>query len=722
MKKITILLLLLTTVFSVCANLLYDIVDGKFKPEKTAIPLSMNDGEHYTLMVDSQTVVKYSYKTGEAVDTLLSIKQSKNAPINSFTGYILSPKETKILIYSNKIKCYRRSFTAEYYIYDIKYKEFDPLSAQIPQQAPVFSPDDRYIAFAHNNNLYMKKVEFKTDIQITKDGAKGKIINGIADWLYEEEFIDTHYYSWSPDSKLLAFIKFNESEVKEFSFQTFLHPDQKEFLLYPTLKTFKYPKAGENNSQVSVCVYDDFNKTTRTIQLNDTEKSYYIPRIKWTNSPDQLAVFQLNRNQNQLDMYFANPKSGLSKLILRQEDKYYIDYQNIDHLYFTNDNKYFYLLSDKSGYQHIYEHRMDGTIARQVTKGNWDVTDFYGVDEVSKTVYYQSAENSPMERAIFSISVKGKKTSLTNAKGTHKGYFSKNFKYFVLDASTISTPNTISLKSNAGNLIRQIAANTTIDDKFKALNIPKKEFFSFKTNENISLNGWMLKPVNFDVTKKYPVLMVQYSGPGSQMVLDEWNCGWENYLSTINYVVVCVDGRGTGARGSEFMKCTYKQLGVIETKDQLEAAHYLSKLSYIDNSRIGIWGWSYGGSMTLWAMSTGKQVFKAGISVAPVTDWRFYNTAYTERFMQTPQENFNGYEQTSAVLNAEKLQGRLLIIHGTADDNVHYNNTLIYTDKLVEADKQFEMQLYTDKNHSLTSKQTQRHLYSRMVDFLQQHL
>ncbi|OFY02664.1 MAG: peptidase S9, partial [Bacteroidetes bacterium GWF2_33_16] len=696
MRKIPILVLLILIVSSANANLLYDITDGKFKPEKTMIPLSMNDGEHYTLMVDNRAIVKYSYKTGEAVDTLLSISKSKNPPISSFSGYLLSPKETKILIYTNEKKRYRRSFTAEYFVYDIKYKEFDPLSSQTPQEAPVFSPDDRYIAFAHNNNLYMKKVEFKTDIQITKDGAKGKIINGIADWLYEEEFVNTHYYSWSPDSKLLAYIKFNESEVKEFTFQTYLNAENNEPLLYPGYKSFKYPKAGENNSKVSVCIYDDFNKTTRTIKMNENEESYYIPRIRWTNNPEQLAVFQLNRNQNRLDMYFANPKSGLSKLINRSEDKYYTDYQNIDYLYFSSDNKFFYTLNDKDGYRHIYQHRMDGTILRQITKGNWDVTDFYGVDETSNTVYYQSAEYSPMQRDVFSINAKGKKTCLTSAKGTHNAYFSSNFRYFVLDESSVSLPNTISLRDNSGQKIRDIESNRTIKEAFRNLKLSQKEFFSFKTSENISLNGWMLKPTGFDPAKKYPVLMVQYSGPGSQMVLDEWDFGWEYYLSTIDYVVVCVDGRGTGARGSEFLKCTYKQTGILETKDQVEAAEYLGQLTYIDKNRIGIWGWSFGGSMTLWSMSTGKQVFKAGISVAPVTDWRYYNTAYIERFMQTPQENFKGYEQSSAVINAEKLNGRLLIIHGTADDNVHYSNTLVYTDKLVELGKQFEMQVYTD--------------------------
>jgi len=710
-------MLLMITFTANANNLLYDITDGKFRPDKSQIPSSMIDGEHYTLMVDSQTIVKFSYKTGAAIDTLLSINKTKNPLISSFSGYVMSPRETKILVYTNKQKRYRRSFTADYYIYDIKYKEFDPLSSKKPQEAPVFSADDRYIAFAHGNNLHMKKVDFKTDIQITKDGEPGKISNGISDWLYEEEFGLTYHYGWCPDSKLLAFIKFDERDVKEFSFQTFLDKDKRAFLLYPEAAKFNYPKAGEKNPRAIVCIYDDFNKTTRTISLNQ-DTNCYIPRIKWTNKADQLAIFQLNRNQNRLDMYLTNPKTGISRLIIREENKYYVDYENIDHIKFRKDNTGFYSVSDRDGYKHIYQHRMDGTVARQVTKGTWDITDFYGVDEQKNIVYYQSAEFSPMERNVFSIDAKGKKNCLTDAKGKNNAYFSCNFNYFAHETSSVNEPNSLCLRNGKGSKIRDLKNNTAIATLFKSLHLNNKEFFSFTTSDNILLNGWMLKPSGLDFKKKYPVVMIQYSGPGSQLALNEWNIGWEYYLSQKGYLVVCVDGRGTASRGADFMKSTHKQLGVLEARDQIETAKYLGKLDYVDKNRIGIWGWSYGGSVVLWAMSSGEQVFKAGIAVAPVTDWRFYNTAYTERFMQTPEENFAGYEQTSAVLKAEQLKGRLLIIHGTADDNVHYNNTLIYTDKLVEAGKQFEMHIYTDKNHSITGKQTRRHLYTRMSEFL----
>jgi len=723
MKRFSILLFLSCILQLTSANLLYDIIDGKFRSKSFDTPRSMNNGENYTLNIDRRAVVMYNYKSGATVDTIFSIAQIKKSPVKSIAGYEFSPNEQKLLIYTNVNYRYRRTFTADYYVYDIKRKELQPLSEGGEQEVPLFSPDSRYIAFARNNNLFMKKLDFNTEIAITKDGEPGKIINGTPDWVYEEEFEATRHFAWSPDSKLLAFIKFNETDIPEFSFQLYkgLTKDN-EINLYPGFKKFKYPKAGENNSKVTVCVYDDFNKTTRVMQLPDADKDFYIPRIKWTNSPEQLAIFKLNRNQNRLDVFLTNPRSAVSKLVLRQEDQYYVNYEYIDLMQFTTDNQFFFGVSEQDGYSHIYQYRINGTLFKQITKGHWDVTDFYGYDEAKKAVYYQSAESSPMQRDIYSVDAKGKKNRLSNGNGTHNAYFNATMTCFVDNASSLESPSTVSLYDFAGNHIRTIQKNDDIKKLFDDLNLPKKEFFSFSTSENMSLNGWMLKPVNFDPSKKYPVLQVQYSGPGSQEVLDRWDIDWEYYLSAKGYVVVCVDGRGTGARGAEFRKCTYQQLGILETKDQVETAKHLGKLPFIDKNRIGIWGWSYGGSMTLWCMSTGEQVFKAGISVAPVTDWRLYNTAYTERFMRRPQENFDGYNKTSAIGMASKFNGKLLIIHGSADDNVHMQNTMLYIDKLVEADKQFEMQIYTDKNHSILGKQTRRHLYTRMSDFLSNNL
>lgn len=588
---------------------------------------------------------------------------------------------------------------------------------------PCFRPTADTLHSLKKNNLYIHKLDFGTEIAITKDGQEGKVINGTPDWVYEEEFEATRHFAWSPDSKLLAFTKFTETEVPEFSFQTFKNKgNADELLLYPESESFKYPKAGQSNSKVAVCVYDDFNKTTRFMKIADAEEDFYVPRIKWSNSPEQLMIFKLNRNQNRLDMLVADPRSTVSKLLLRETDKRYVNYELIDNLTFTADNQYFFWTSEKDGYKHLYQYRINGQPAKQITKGSWEVTEFYGYNEAKKLLYYQSTEVSPMQRDIYSIDLNGKKTRLSDGKGTHNANFSTTFSYYTDNASSLTQPASLTLRNPNGAIVRNIADNKTVKNDFDALNLPQKSFFSFTTSENVKLNGWMLKPVNFDPSKKYPVLQVQYSGPGSQQVLDRWDIGWEYYLATKGYVVVCVDGRGTGARGADFCKMTYGKLGILEARDQVETAKYLAGQAFIDKDRIGIWGWSFGGSMTLWSMSTGEKVFKAGIAVAPVTDWRLYNTAYTERFMSRPQENFDGYNQTSALSMAKNLNGRLLIVHGTADDNVHLQNTLLYIDKLVEADKQFEMQLYTDKNHSILGKQTRRHLYTRMSDFLLKNL
>ncbi|MBP8945820.1 MAG: S9 family peptidase [Paludibacteraceae bacterium] len=720
MKRIFFSLILLFSVQISFANLLYDIVDGKFKVKDLVVPYSMKDGENYTLMVNKKAIVKFNYKTGAVVDTLFSVSRLQNAPFKEIEGYEFSPNEAKLLVHTNVKKRYRRTFIADYYLYDIKRNEIQPLSEYGPQESPLFSPDSRYVAFARNNNLYLKKLDFNTESAITKDGEKNKIINGVPDWLYEEEFGVVRCFEWSPDSKLLAFIKFDETEVPEFSYQ--LYADSTKMTdglsLYPTTVTYKYPKAGQNISKVSVCIFDERQKSIRTIELNTLEENFYIPRIKWTSSVDQLAIFTLNRNQNEMKMFLANPKSTLSKLILQEKDNEYINYRNFDFFQFSTDNQYFIGVSEKNGYRHVYQYQINGTLIKQLTAGNWDVTDVYGFDENTQTLYYQSAEISPLQRDVYAITTKGKKTRLTNGKGVHQAIFNSNFTYFVDNASSLENANTLTVCNNKGNFIRIFQNNDYITQEWEKLNLPKKEFFSFTTSENIKLNGWILKPSNFDATKKYPLLLVQYSGPDAQEVLDEWNVDWEYYLAAQNYVVACVDGRGTGARGVKFRKCTYQQLGILETKDQIETAKFLSSQHYIDKERIGIWGWSYGGFITLMAMSSPEKIFKTGIAVAPVTDWRLYNAAYAERYMRRPQENFKGYDLTSPLLHAAHLNGNLLIIHGTADDNVHAQNTLLYAQHLEENNKKFQMLLYTDKNHSILGKEIRRHLYQQMSEFL----
>ncbi|NDV45940.1 S9 family peptidase [Paludibacter sp. 221] len=723
MKRHFLFFIFLVISQTVFCNLLYDITDGRFSARGIPALHSMSDGEHYTVLINNEAIVKYNYKSGEVVDTVFNVSKLENAPVKKISGYEFSPNEELIMVYNNVQYRYRRTFTADYYIYNIKKNELKQLSEYGRQEAPLFSPDSRYVAFARDNNLFLRKLDFNTEITVTKDGEFGKIINGIPDWVYEEEFGVRRYFEWSPDSKLLAFLKFDETEVPEFSFQLYNKaPDADGITLYPDYLNFKYPKAGESNSKVKVFVYDDYNKTTREISVGGEDEDFYVPRICWTNSPEQLAVFKLNRNQNKLDMYLANPKSTVAKLVLSEEDKYYVDYELVDDIYFFKDNKSFLYVSEKDGYCHVYKYRMNGILDKQLTSGEWDVTHVYGYDEKSNVLYYQSAETSPMQRNIYALDAKGRKTMLTDGKGTHNATFNATYSYFVDNASSLEMPNKITLRTNKGAEVRVMKENSAVENDFKSLNMAEKEFFKFKTSESVELNGWILKPKNLEASKEYPLLMVQYSGPGSQQVVDRWGIGWEYYLAEMGYVVACVDGRGTGARGAEFRKCTYQQLGVLETKDQIEAAKYLGAKEYIDASRIGIWGWSFGGFMTLSTMSADESVFKVGISVAPVTDWRLYNTAYTERFMRRPQENFKGYDETSPLVKADKLNGKLLIIHGTADDNVHVQNTMLYIQRLVEADKQFEMQLYTDKNHSILGKQTRRHLYKRKCDFLFKNL
>lgn len=724
MKQIVVILLLLFSFQVVQADVWDDIVAGKYTPKSIKGMRSMKDGEHYTMLDQNKRVLKYSYKTGQVVDTLFNADNTKLNSLKTITDYTFSPDERKMLVYNNPKYRYRRSFTANYYVFDIKRNELKPLSENGAQEAPLFSPDSRYIAFARANNLYLHKLDFGTESAITKDGEEGKIINGIADWVYEEEFSQTRYFVFSPDSKLLAFVRFDETDVPVYEMQRYLDGDikQDEISLYPTLQKFKYPKAGQANSRVSVRVYDDFYKSVRTINLNQKNEDFYIPRIKWTNDQDKLAIFIMNRNQNQLDMLYANPKSLVSQLILRETSDTYVDYGLIDQIYFTKDSKNFTYVSERDGYRHAYLYKINGVLEKQLTSGKWDLTTLYGYDEPTQTLYYESAEASPMQRDIYSIDRKGKKKRLTDGKGVHNAIFSSNFDYLIDFASSLKEPLVVTLRDNKGNVVRTLKENKEVAENFKTSGMSSKEFFQFTTPENVSLNGWILKPKNFNPNKEYPLLMVQYSGPNSQQVLDRWSIDWEYLLAENGYVVACVDGRGTGARGKAFTHATYKQLGVLETTDQVSAAKYLGKLNYIDAERIGIWGWSFGGFMTLNAMSSGSDVFKAGIAVAPVTDWRLYNTAYTERFMRTPQENVEGYDAGSPIRKADKLSGKLLIIHGTADDNVHVQNTYLYLNELVKHGKNAELYLYTDKNHSIPGIETRKHLYRKKFDFLEQNL
>jgi len=681
---------------------------------------SMNDGVHYTTQNRKGDIIKYSYETGIAVDTIYKASKFKI----QVDDYEFNTDETKILIQTNYKRIYRRSFTADYYIYDITNKEISKVSESGKQQIASFSPDSKKIAFIRENNIFIKNIETKTETQITFDGEHNKIINGIPDWVYEEEFEFNKAYEWSPDGKKIAYIKFNETNVSLFNMTVFAgkKPEIKANKLYPENRSFKYPKAGDNNSIVSVHVYDIETNKTNTINIGK-ETDIYIPRLRWTKDVNKLAVFKLNRLQNKFELLYANPNTGETKVAYTETNKYYFDEAEFDNLTFTDDGKYFVMTSERDGYRHLYLHDISGKEIRQLTKGNWDVTEFLGFDTKKKMFYYQSAEASPLNKAIYKVNFKAKKkTKISEKKGTNNAEFSKNFKYYINFFSNVETPTYVTLHNSKGKLIRVLKDNSRVKkivDEFGGVN---KKFFKFTTSENIELNAYMVTPPHFDKTKKYPVIIYQYSGPGSQEVLDTWKFGWNNLLAQKGAIMVVVDPRGTGARGEEFKKQTYLQLGKYETLDLIETAKYLKKQTYVNSEKIGIWGWSFGGFMTSLCMTKGADDFTTGIAVAPVTNWRYYDNIYTERFMRTPLENPNGYDNNSPINFADKLKGDLLIIHGSADDNVHWQNTAEFSEALVQANKQFNQFIYTNRNHSIYGGNTRFHLYTMMLNFWEKHL
>ncbi|MDR0749967.1 MAG: S9 family peptidase [Tannerellaceae bacterium] len=692
---------------------LKDITDGKFRQatatgEMRPIP----GGEHYTAMNKERSmIVKYAYRTGNPVDTLFDAKKARECTFDDFEGYEIASTGHRIIVWRNTERIYRRSFKADVYDYDVRRNYVKPLSGEKGKvMIPAFSPDGRMCAFVRDNNIWVKKFDFDTEVQVTKDGEANKILNGITDWVYEEEFGVTNLMAWSADSEVLAFVRFDETNVPQMSMQIYGEG------LYPGYYNFKYPKAGEPNSNVSLHSYIVDTREVKNLNVPG-EGDGYIPRITFTNEPGQLAVMTLNRHQNMFNMYYINPKSGVARLILKDENKAYIDSDWLTSIRFYKEG--FTYVSEKSGYAHVYLHSPTGVVLRQVTSGNWDVTKLNGYHEATQTVYYESAEESPLRRAVYAIDAKGKKTKLSTAEGTNSAVFNDNFTYYVNSYSNANTPVTITVnETKTGKTVRVLQDNARLKEQLAGYAWSPKEFIKIHTASDYELNAWMVKPVNFDPGRKYPVLMVQYSGPNSQQAVDGYGFDWEHYLASEGIIVACVDGRGTGARGEAFRKCTYLKMGVAEAKDQAEAARELGKLPYIDKDRIAIWGWSFGGYTALMAMSTGDGAFKAGIAVAPPTDWKYYDTVYTERFMRTPKENFEGYAATSPVRLAKNLQGKLLLVHGTADDNVHFAQTMEYAEALVQANKQFEMQLYKDRNHGISGGNTRYHLYTRMSNFL----
>ena len=595
-----------------------------------------------------------------------------------------------------------------------------PLSTGGPQQVPSFSPDGKMIAFVRDNNIHLVKLMYNnSESQVTTDGKFNEVLNGIPDWVYEEEFTMDRCYEFSADSKMIAYVKSVESHVPSFTFAMYkgMAPSYEENALYPGAYTYKYPLPGVDNSKVSVHTFDIKSTVTRKIDLQIDEEDY-IPRIHFTSDPEKLAIVTLNRHQNRMDMYMANPRSTVCKLVLREESPTYINEPTYQDLHFYEGG--FILQSQRSNYNHLYQYNLNGQLIAQLTKGDYEVTAFYGRDAKTGDLYYQSNEPSPLRRAIYHINKKGKKTRLTPETGTSSATFSKNLQYFVHTHSDLHTPNVITVETVKGKVLRTLVDNKALAEKLNQPGMPTKETFQFTTSNGTVLNGWMVKPA--EVNGQLPVIMYQYSGPGSQEVLDSWRSGfygglvWESFLAQQGYIVVCVDGRGTGSRGAEFKNCTYLELGLRESEDQIETAKYLATLPYVDGSRIGIWGWSFGGYNTLMSMTSGEPVFKAGIAVAPPTHWKFYDTVYTERFMRTPQENEN-YEKTSPINRAANLNGSLLLMHGMADDNVHVRNSIEFSEALVQADKQFDMFYYANRNHSIYGGNTRYYIFTKMLNF-----
>lgn len=682
-----------------------------FYPQTLDELKSMSDGKSYTVLENGE-INQYSYKSGKKEKTLFK----ETDIIKNVSSYTFSKDESLILLATNPEQIYRHSFEADYFIYSIEEGVQMDVSKNGKQQLASLNPAGTRVAFVRKNNLFIKDMLLGAELQITKDGIQNKIINGAPDWVYEEEFSFSKGFEWSPDGKKIAFYKFNEDRVKQYNMPMYGG-------LYPEKYQYKYPKAGESNAVVSIHVYDVESKKTIKVDIG-TETDIYIPRIKWTKDPNTLSLVRLNRLQNKWELMLADANSGESKVIITQTDKRYVEVS--DNLFFTDKNQRVVITSEKSGYNHIYSYDINGGSEKQITSGNWDVTKIYGIDFKKEVIYYQSAEASPMQRDVYSIAMNGTgKMKLSLKPGTNDAVFSKSFDYFVNYHSDAKSPSTITLLDKKGKQIRELKNNNNLKDLMSQYGFGTKEFFSFKNTEGTDLNGWMIKPKDFDPNKKYPVLMYVYGGPGSQTVTDEYSYQdvWFQYIAQQGYIVVSVDNRGTGARGAEFKKITYEQLGKYETQDQIDAAKYLGNKAFIDKNRIGIFGWSYGGYMSTLCLEKGADVFKAAIAVAPVTNWRYYDSIYTERYMGLPKDNADGYDNNSPINHVEKIKGNYLLIHGSADDNVHFQNSMEIIMALTSNNIPFDFMVYPNSNHGIyTGKNTRLHLYTKMSKFILEKL
>jgi len=675
----------------------------------------MNDGRHYTINNRGVSVDKHAYKDGKKINMLFSTKDHES--ISSFDSYSFSSDEKFILLTTETEPIYRRSFLASYYIYNTENKELTPLSSNGKQQLASLSPDNRHVAFVRDNNIYLVDLENNSERQVTFDGKRNEIINGAPDWVYEEEFGFADGFKWSPDGKRIAFYRFDESAVKEFFMTTYGD-------LYPEAYTFKYPKAGEQNSDVTIHVYELESGKVKNMDVA-TEEEFYIPRIKWTKDPDCLSVIWLNRLQNHVKVLHCNAADGHSEIVYEETNDKYISEATDDMVTYLPGNESFLLISERDGWFHLYHHNFITGETSPVTSGEYDISSLVGVDGKNGVIYYTSYEESPLEIHLYSVKSDGSgKRRLSDDPGSYSASFSNTFEYYIMSHSSANTPPVYELYNRKGKLIRVLEDNKTLVENAEEHGFAKVEFMEVPTESGQLLNGFMIKPADFDPDRQYPLFVYVYGGPESQNVVERWNrrTPWFQMLVQEGYIVACVDNRGTNGRGEAFRKSTYMELGNLETIDQVEAATYLGDLSFIDKDRIGIFGWSYGGFMTSLCLTKGNGLFKMGIAVAPVTSWRYYDTIYTERFMRTPQENPGGYDDNSPINFADALQGKFLLVHGTGDDNVHFQNSVDFVTALVEADKQFEMLFYPNKNHGIHGGNTTYHLYTRMTDFIKENL
>lgn len=732
MKRVITLVLLLCMIFTAKSEglTLKELTGGFYSARGISGVTPLLDGESYSqLSRDGKQIIRHSFKTGEETEVLFDVNNIRNRiRLDRIDGYQMSPDEKNILLRTKTKGIYRHSSTAEYYIYNVKNRTLSILSEGGPQEQPLWSRDGTMIAFVREGNLFLVKLLFNnSESQITKDGEFNKIINGKPDWVNEEEFSFARAFDFNADNTMLAWIRYDETEVPMFSFPWYkgLNPEMSEYAGYPGSYDYKYPIAGAKNSVVSVHTFDIKSRAIRQIQLPIPADSY-VPRIFFTDEAEKLLVLTLNRHQNQLDIYLANPRSTECRVIVREQAECYVTEEALKNFEVTPNG--FVLMSERSGYKHLYHYDLNGTLRKQLTNGNFDVTSFYGYDTKTGITYFASNQESPLRKSIYKRDAKGKVTRLSSsATGTNSAIFSRDFRYYMNTWSDINTPHITTLCDASGKTLKTLEDNAALRQKLAGLKLGERKFFTLTTSEGIQLNGFMVLPADFNPSVKYPVVMHQYSGPGSQQVVDSWNAGnmggclYEQYLAQEGFICVCVDGRGTGGRGRDFEQCTYLKLGQLESRDQVEAAIWLGNQTYVDKSRIAIWGWSFGGFNTLMSMSEGRPVFAAGVAVAAPTSWRYYDTVYTERFMRTPNENGVGYDD-SPISRASKLSGSLLLIHGLADDNVHFRNAAEYTEALVQADKDFCELVYTNRNHSIYGGNTRNHLFRQITQHFKEML